>query len=116
MTHPGTDSYVSLATFRRDGREVRTPVWIAGDGPEYFIFSAGNAGKVKRIRANPRVRVASCNARGGDIGEWREATARVLSTQADVNPLATTCGPLIREECQILTFFTNSLPLQTNLL
>ena len=84
MTHPGTDSYVSLATFRRDGREVRTPVWIAGDGPEYFIFSAGNAGKVKRIRANPKVRVASCNARGGDIGEWREATARVLGTQAEI--------------------------------
>lgn len=61
---PETAAYVSLATFRRNGKEVRTPVWIAGSGGRYYGFSAGNAGKVKRIRANPRIRLAACDAAG----------------------------------------------------
>lgn len=84
LPDPARDTYVSLATFRRDGREVRTPVWIAGDAPEFYVFSAGDAGKVKRIRRDPRVRIATCNARGGDLGEWQDGTARVLETQAEV--------------------------------
>lgn len=84
LPDPARDTYVSLATFRRDGREVRTPVWIAGDAPEFYVFSAGDAGKVKRIRRDPRVRIATCNARGGDLGEWQDGTARVLETQAEI--------------------------------
>ncbi|MFP6629399.1 MAG: pyridoxamine 5'-phosphate oxidase family protein, partial [Myxococcota bacterium] len=51
----GDAPYVSLATFRRDGREVRTPVWVARDGEHLYIFSEAKAGKVKRIRATKRV-------------------------------------------------------------
>ena len=85
MTNPARDTYVSLATFRRDGREIRTPVWIAGDGPEFYVFSAGNVGKVKRLRANPHVRIARCNARGGDLGTWLEGSARILESRADID-------------------------------
>lgn len=70
--------YVSLATFRRDGREVRTPVWIAGEGRRYWVFSEGSAGKVKRIRANGRARVADCDFRGRLLGDWIEGRARIL--------------------------------------
>ena len=48
------ESYLSLATFRRDGREVATPVWFAeGDGA-VWVFTAGDSGKVKRLRNSPR--------------------------------------------------------------
>jgi PPOX class probable F420-dependent enzyme len=54
---PAAEKYVSLATYRRNGVEVKTPVWIARVGERYYVFSAGDAGKVKRIRATPRVRL-----------------------------------------------------------
>jgi uncharacterized protein len=71
--------YLSLATFRRDGAEVRTPVWFAALDAKLYVFSAGDAGKVKRLRHSPRARVAPCDARGGVRGDWRETTARVVT-------------------------------------
>ena len=71
--------YVSLATYRRSGAEVRTPVWIAGEGSRHFVFSAGSAGKVKRIRANGRARLARCNGRGTVSSAWIDARARIVT-------------------------------------
>lgn len=70
--------YVSLATFRRDGREVRTPVWIAGSGGRLYVFTEASAGKTKRIRAQGRARLAPCTAGGRVTGEWVDATARIV--------------------------------------
>lgn len=77
-------NYLNLATFRRNGNEVRTPVWFAGDGDRYYLFSEGEAGKVKRIRANGRARVASCDLRGKVTGEWRDAVARLVDEPAEI--------------------------------
>jgi uncharacterized protein len=71
--------YLNIETFRRDGRAVRTPVWFAQSGERLYIYSLADAGKVKRIRNNPKVRVAPCDARGQVKGEWAEATARIES-------------------------------------
>ena len=76
---PATEKYVNLVTYRRNGKEVRTPVWIASAGESYYVFSEGGAGKVKRIRANGRARLAACNVRGVVHSEWIEAQARVVS-------------------------------------
>lgn len=73
-----TDRYVSLATFRKDGREVRTPVWISAADGRTFVYTNVNSGKVKRIRNNGRVRVAPSDFRGNVKGEWVEAKARLL--------------------------------------
>ncbi len=35
--------YFSLATFRKSGAMVATPVWFAEDAGVYYVFSAGNA-------------------------------------------------------------------------
>ena len=43
-------NYISLATRKRSGEWVATPVWFAPDGGSYYVFSAGNAGKIKRLR------------------------------------------------------------------
>lgn len=73
-----TTRYVSLATFRRDGREVCTPVWIAPGPGHHYIFSAGNVGKVKRLRANAKVRLAACDARGAVRSDWIDARGRIV--------------------------------------
>jgi hypothetical protein len=78
----GAARYVSLATFRRDGREVRTPVWVAEDGGHLYVFSESDAGKVKRIRATKRVAVASCDVRGGNVGHFTRGVGRIVSDEA----------------------------------
>src|SRR5262245_19322215 len=77
--------YLNLATFRRDGREVKTPVWFAAAGGKLYVFSARDAGKVKRLRRSPRARLAPSDARGRVRGDWREATARVATDVASID-------------------------------
>ena len=78
------ERYVSLATFRKTGAEVRTPVWFAAVGDSLWIVTAGDSGKVKRLRNDPRVRVAPSDARGGVRGAWREGTARLSSDPGEI--------------------------------
>ena len=70
--------YLNLESYRKAGAAVATPVWFAQDGNEIYVYSLAEAGKVKRIRNNPRVRVMPCDYRGGPKGEWVEATARII--------------------------------------
>ena len=74
--------YVSLATRRRDGREVRTPVWLVRLGTRYYVFSAKDAGKVKRVRAQGSALLAPCSARGVPHGDWQPARARLVDEPA----------------------------------
>lgn len=85
MGHPlGDETYANLASFRRDGREVRTPVWIARDGEHLVVYTNGESGKVKRIRNAARVRLAACDVRGKVRGEWVEGRARMRSDPAAI--------------------------------
>ncbi len=78
--------YLCLETFRKKGLGVRTPVWFAASRPIspdsseviLYVYTIGNSGKVKRIRNNPRVRIAPCNMRGGLRGDWVDARAEIL--------------------------------------
>ena len=70
--------YISFSTLRRNGDWVDTPVWFAVDGDTYYVFSAGNAGKVKRLRNFSQCRVAPCTFNGTLTGEWCEGSARLL--------------------------------------
>ena len=78
------EAYINLATFRRDGRAVQTPVWFARSGERLYVFTEGDAGKVKRLRNGPRARVAACNVRGRLRGDWIEARGRVVDDDATV--------------------------------
>ncbi len=72
--------YISLSTWRRNGKEVSTPVWFAASSDTtFFCFSAADAGKVKRLRNSPSAKVASCDARGGKLGDWHEAKAFLVT-------------------------------------
>jgi PPOX class probable F420-dependent enzyme len=74
------EKYVSLVTFRRDGRGVATPVWFAAMGDEFGVITETNVGKVKRIRNNPRVTVQVCDMQGkvNDTAPVLTATARLV--------------------------------------
>ncbi len=67
---------IALVTFRRSGVAVVTPVWFAARDSKLYVFSAGNAGKVKRLRNNPSIRIAPCSVRGTVRGAWIEGRAR----------------------------------------
>jgi PPOX class probable F420-dependent enzyme len=71
-------SYVLVTTFRRDGTPVPTPVWVGRDGDDVLVWTRSDAGKVKRIRNNPTVELAPCDARGRSRGPSVTGTARIL--------------------------------------
>lgn len=75
--------YLNLETFRRTGVGVRTPVWFAQEpGQEvFYVYSEADAGKIKRVRNNYKVRIAPCGMRGDLRGAWIDARARIC--QAD---------------------------------
>jgi hypothetical protein len=70
-----------LVTYRRSGKAVATPVWAAEADGRLYVRSERTAGKIKRLRRDPRVLVAPCTVRGKPLGAPFEATARILSTQ-----------------------------------
>ncbi|CAN5121724.1 PPOX class F420-dependent oxidoreductase [soil metagenome] len=51
----GTSRFVALTTFRKTGAGVTTTVWIARDGDDLLVTTPAGAGKVKRLRNDPRV-------------------------------------------------------------
>jgi PPOX class probable F420-dependent enzyme len=73
--------YLNLETYRRTGRPVATPVWFAEAHGTFYIYSLADAGKVKRIRNNPKVRIVPCDLRGNPKGAWVDAKARILDAQ-----------------------------------
>jgi uncharacterized protein len=75
--------YISLATFRRNGQEVRTPVWFAEQAGKLYVMTRSDSGKYKRIRNNPQVRLSACTARGKVTGDWIQALARILNREEE---------------------------------
>jgi uncharacterized protein len=79
--------YLNLETFRKNGQGVRTAVWFAGDPVSgvphtLYVYSTADSGKAKRIRNNPRVRLAPCDARGNLRGDWIEARVEIVTGDA----------------------------------
>ena len=84
MTDFDRNRYMSLGTFRRSGTELATPVWFALDDGKLYVFTAGESGKVKRLRRSPRARVAPSDGRGRVRGEWWQASARILTEHGPI--------------------------------
>lgn len=78
--------YVSLKTFRKSGIAVATPVWwaMAPDDSGY-IFSAGHAGKIKRLRNNTQAELALCDVRGNLLGDWVAVQAEVVTQPQQIS-------------------------------
>jgi PPOX class probable F420-dependent enzyme len=67
-------NYLNIETFRKNGESVPTPVWFVQDGPDLYIRTGANSGKVKRIRNNSRIQVAPCKMDGTPVGDWVTAS------------------------------------------
>jgi PPOX class probable F420-dependent enzyme len=82
------ERYVSITTFRRDGTPASTPVWVVSDDPHRLLVATGaGTWKVKRIKRDPHVRVAGCNARGKVHGEAVDAVAQLVDEEPLVRRL-----------------------------
>jgi len=79
----GEARYVNLETFRKNGTGVQTPVWVARVGDELGIFTNADSYKVKRLRRNPKIRIAKCGVRGALKGPWHAGSARLVEDDAD---------------------------------
>ena len=77
--------YLNLESVKRDGTPVQTPVWFAEEQGVLYVYTLANAGKVKRIRRNPRIRIAPCTMRGTVIGPWVEADATIVEATTAVH-------------------------------
>ena len=73
-------NYISFATRRKSGEFVATPVWFAPHEESYYVFSAGDAGKVKRLRNFSESRIAACTITGTLTGGWIDTQAYLLDT------------------------------------
>jgi PPOX class probable F420-dependent enzyme len=79
--------YLNLETFKKSGDGVKTPVWFAADPStsvdsseaRLYVYTIGDSGKAKRIRNNPRIRIAPCDVRGNVQGDWVEARAEIVT-------------------------------------
>ena len=80
----GDPTYIALETFRKSGEGVATPVWVTAENGKLYVWTVGASGKIKRIRNNPRVRIAVSDARGTPKSDWVEAQARILDEPAEV--------------------------------
>ena len=77
--HLSGHKYALLVTYRRSGEGVPTPVWFGVDEHGRLYCRTGKlAAKAKRIRNEPRVKVAPCSVRGVPKGPYAEGTARVV--------------------------------------
>lgn len=70
--------YVSLVSFKRDGTPVATAAWFVVDGDRLLVITDAHSGKVKRIRRNPEVTVATCRPDGRVTGQPVRARAQIL--------------------------------------
>lgn len=104
--------YLSLETFRKNGQGVRTPLWfVSPTGPDHpnallYVYTMRDSGKVKRIRNNPRVRIAPSDMRGNVNGEWVDAEARFVAEPREAQLADRLLDAKYRPWRQILNFFS----------
>jgi len=70
--------YMSLASFRKNGNAVYTPIWFGEKADKLYVMTRSDSGKYKRIKNNPEIRIAPCTIRGKITGPEFAATARIL--------------------------------------
>lgn len=83
------ERYLSLETYRKNGKAVRTPLWFAvapmragsAAEPKIYAYTTADSGKVKRIRNNGAARIAPCGPFGRITGPWIDVRAQVVSDE-----------------------------------
>ncbi|WP_269618556.1 PPOX class F420-dependent oxidoreductase [Zhongshania sp. BJYM1] len=81
MTALHQSSYILFSTKKRNGSFVATPVWCAGDNKTLYIFSAGEAGKVKRVRNFSECKISPCTVTGKPLGDAVDGNAYLIDAK-----------------------------------
>jgi PPOX class probable F420-dependent enzyme len=76
-----SEKYISLETYRKNGQAVQSPVWVLEDGGMVYVRTDPTSWKAKRIRKNPRVRIAPSDMRGKTTGQWVDGEAHFIEGQ-----------------------------------
>jgi PPOX class probable F420-dependent enzyme len=76
--------YLSVTSFKRDGTGVATPVWFVSDGERLLALTDLHSAKVRRMRHDPHVLVASCRPDGKLRREQLPARSEVLTATPDL--------------------------------
>jgi len=92
-----TQKTVVVATFRRSGAGVATPVSLAVAGDRAVFRTYARSGKAVRLRRDPRVLVAPSTARGRVVGPSIPGRARLLD-----GPEAEEAARLLRRKYPVL--------------
>ena len=71
--------YVSLITYKKNGNPLATPVWFVEQNEKIYFVTLQGRYKVKRIKHNQSVKIASSNMRGKPKGEYFDGLGRILS-------------------------------------
>ena len=77
LTRFERENVISLETYRKNGQPVRTPVWFLKEDGDLMVHTDDTTGKIKRIRRNPKVRVAPSKFRGEPKADYIDATAQL---------------------------------------
>jgi len=76
-----SEKYISVETFKKDGTSVKTPVWFTIKDNLVYVVTRDQTGKVKRLKNNLNVKIATCNIKGKIKGKWNSGTVEILNKQ-----------------------------------
>ena len=80
-----SEKYISLETYKKNNQPVRTPVWFVIKNDLTNVVTRDQTGKVKRLRNNQQVKIATCTIRGKVTGQWMSGTAKILTEKETQN-------------------------------
>ena len=76
-----SEKCISLETYRKNNESVQTPVWFVIKDDLIYVVTRDQTGKVKRLRNNQQVKIATCNFKGKIKGQWISGTAKILTEE-----------------------------------
>ena len=76
-----SEKCISLETYRKNNEPIRTPVWFVIKDDLIYVVTRDQTGKVKRLRNNQQVKIATCNFKGKIKGQWISGTAKILTEE-----------------------------------
>ena len=73
--------YINLETYKKDGTPIRTPVWFVIDNDVIYVITRENTGKVKRLKNNQNIQIATCSFKGKPKSEWMKGIAKKVTDE-----------------------------------
>ena len=108
--------YASIGTKKHNGSWVWTPVWMAclESKNAFYLFSAGAAGKVKRVRNYAEIQVAPCTVSGKSPAQRPRRQRGSKTTPTSVPRRIRHCAPNMGGKWRYWIFSASSAATSTN--